>query len=193
MLTMYENQSDEELLGLVKNGNKKAFDIFFLRYYPTLRVYARQYVNPDDTHEVVQDVMLWLWEKRQDINISQSVRSYIFNAVRYKCLNVINNDSSKKTSLNVLHDEVKAVYESPDFYILEELSKKIEEAIENLPDSYKQAFVMNRFKNMTYKQIAEETGVSVKTVDYRMQQALKILRTKLKDYLHILPFFLFMD
>lgn len=190
---MCENQSDEELLGLIQCGDKSAFNIFFLRYYPTLRVYARQYVNSDDTHEVVQDVMLWLWEKRQDIKISQSVRSYIFNAVRYKCLNVINNDSSKRTSLNVLHEEIKAVYESPDFYILEELSIKIEEAIERLPDSYKQAFVMNRFKNMTYKQIAEETGVSVKTVDYRIQQALKILRISLKDYLPMLTFLLFID
>lgn len=73
-----------------------------------------------------------------------------------------------------------------DFYQLKELTKRIEEAVAALPESYRQAFVMHRFRDMSYKEIAETLGVSPKTVDYRIQQALKQLRIDLKDYLPLL-------
>ena len=72
------------------------------------------------------------------------------------------------------------------FYIVEELSRKIEEALQRLPDSYREAFELNRFQHMTYGEIATCLEVSSKTVDYRIQQALKLLRVELKDYLPIL-------
>ena len=68
---------------------------------------------------------------------------------------------------------------------MEELTKRIEEAIAALPESYRESFV-HRFRDMSYKEIAETLGVSPKTIDYRIQQALKQLRTDLKDYLPLL-------
>ena len=73
--------------------------------------------------------------------------------------------------------------------IIEELTQKIEKAILNLPESYRVAFEMHRFQNKTYQEIAEELNISSKTVDYRIQQALKQLRKELKDYLPLLLFF----
>ena len=67
------------------------------------------------------------------------------------------------------------------------LSQKIDEAIAALPESYREAFVMHRFKGMSYKEIAEQLQVSSKTVDYRIQQALKQLRRDLKEFLPLLP------
>ena len=68
-------------------------------------------------------------------------------------------------------------------------SEKIEKAILNLPESYRIAFEMHRFQNKTYQENAEELNISSKTVDYRIQQALKQLRKELKDYLPLLLFF----
>lgn len=76
----------------------------------------------------------------------------------------------------------------PDYYQLEELRENIRRAVEELPELYREAFEMNRFENRTYKEIAEELGISAKTVDYRIQQSLKILRVKLKDYLPLILF-----
>lgn len=73
-----------------------------------------------------------------------------------------------------------------DYYQLEELQKVMKQAIEALPPSYREAFVMHRFQQMSYKEIADQLHVSTKTVDYRIQQALKQLRTDLKDYLPLL-------
>ena len=70
--------------------------------------------------------------------------------------------------------------------VLEELKKVMKQAIEALPPSYREAFVMHRFQQMSYKEIADQLHVSSKTVDYRIQQALKQLRTDLKDYLPLL-------
>lgn len=69
---------------------------------------------------------------------------------------------------------------------LNELSKQLRKALDELPESYRKAFVMHRFKGMNYKEIADLLEVSQKTVAYRIQQALKLLRIKLKDYLPLL-------
>ena len=90
---------------------------------------------------------------------------------------------------NILTPDIQELFEDPDFYIIEELTQKIEKAILNLPESYRIAFEMHRFQNKTYQEIAEELHISSKTVDYRIQQALKQLRKELKDYLPLLLFF----
>lgn len=64
-------------------------------------------------------------------------------------------------------------------------------AIRELPDDYRKAFEMNRFEDLTYGEIAERTGVSPKTIAYRISQALKILRMELKDYLPLLLWLLY--
>ena len=84
---------------------------------------------------------------------------------------------------------MQSLIDDTNFYLIEELTIRIQEAVETLPESYKEAFVMHRFKNMSYKEIAEILGVSPKTIDYRIQQALKQLRKELKDYLPLLLFF----
>ena len=77
--------------------------------------------------------------------------------------------------------------------MIHDLQDAIEKAIAELPKTYREAFEMSRFQGKTRQKIAEETGVSVKTIDYRMQQALKILREKLKDYLPFLIFIIFQE
>lgn len=72
--------------------------------------------------------------------------------------------------------------------VTKELTAHIHKAIEALPESYRNAFIMHRFKNMSYKEIAEALEISPKTVEYRIGQALKQLRIDLKDYLPLLPF-----
>ena len=152
--------ADETLFQEIQRGDEKAFDVLFLKYYPSLCAYAQRFVEYDDGQEIVQDVMVWLWENRR-------------NEIKQKII-------------NTLYDNQQLEYEDPDFYIVEELSRKIEEALQRLPDSYREAFELNRFQHMTYGEIATCLEVSSKTVDYRIQQALKLLRVELKDYLPIL-------
>ena len=91
----------------------------------------------------------------------------------------LKKDNFHITLKRTLHDGIK-------YYQIEELAKRIEDAVAALPESYREAFVMHRFRDMSYKEIAETLGVSPKTIDYRIQQALKQLRVDLKDYLPLL-------
>ena len=110
--------------------------------------------------------------------------------VRNKCLNTISHMQVKQQVHEKLYAKFQEQFENPDFYI-GELMALASKAIRELPDEYRKAFEMNRFEEMTYNEIAERTGVSPKTIAYRISQALKILRTELKDYIPLLVWLLY--
>ena len=76
---------------------------------------------------------------------------------------------------------MESVIQNVDTYQLMELTKRIKEAIDNLPPSYRETFIQHRFTKMSHKEIAEKSGISPKTVAYRIQQATKLLRKSLSD------------
>ncbi|KKB52543.1 RNA polymerase sigma-70 factor [Parabacteroides sp. HGS0025] len=178
--------TDEVLFEKIQAGDVKAFDVLFMRYYPLLCAYAKQFVDFDDGQEIVQDVMVWFWENSSMQVIESSPKNYLFRAVKNRCLTLINRNELKQRVVSSMYENQQSQYEDPDFYIVEELTRNIENALSRLPETYREAFEMNRFQNMTYNEIAEKLNVSSKTVDYRIQQALKLLRVELKDYLPLL-------
>lgn len=190
MLNNTTLSADDILFQSIRNGDKKAFDALFINYYPILCTYAKQYVDFEEGQEIVQDVMVWFWENREMQIIESSPKSYLFKAVKNRCLTLISRNEVKQRIVNSLHESVQHLYEDPDFYVVEELTAKIEEALKNLPDTYREAFELNRFQNLTYNEIAQRLNISPKTVDYRIQQALKLLRRELKDYLPAVLLFL---
>ncbi|MDR3261167.1 MAG: RNA polymerase sigma-70 factor [Tannerella sp.] len=183
-----DEKEDAMLFKSIQEGDKKAFDRLFLKYYPRLCAYARQFVDFSDAEEIVQEVMIWFWENRFMQVFEVSLKSYLFKAVKNRCITLINRNELRKRILDTVHKDMENVYDDPDFYVVEELTRKIEEALQSLPATYREAFELNRFYQMSYKEIARQLNVSSKTVDYRIQQALKILRVKLKDYLSLLLF-----
>ena len=154
------------------------------------KFFASQYVTVPESEEIVQDVMMWLWENRKSLVADMSLKSLLFTIVRNKCLNTISHIQVKQQVHERLYAKFQEQFENPDFYI-GELMALASKAIRELPDEYRKAFEMNRFEEMTYNEIAERTGVSPKTIAYRISQALKILRTKLKDYIPLLVWLLY--
>lgn len=181
-----DKTTDEVLFEKIQAGDVKAFDTLFMRYYPLLCAYAKQFVDFDDGQEIVQDVMVWFWENSSMQVIESSPKNYLFRAVKNRCLTLINRNELKQRIVDSMFVNMQSQYEDPDFYVVEELTRNIEAALARLPETYREAFEMNRFQNMTYHEIAEKLNVSSKTVDYRIQQALKLLRVELKDYLPLL-------
>ena len=172
MKETYRSENDF-LLSAVRHGDQKAFDTLFRKYYPMLCAYGHRFVDLEDAEEIVEDSLLWIWENRETLVIESSLSSYLFKMVYRRALNKLAHiDATQRADT--------------DYYQMEELTKRIEEAIAALPESYRESFVMHRFRDMSYKEIAETLGVSPKTIDYRIQQALKQLRTDLKDYLPLL-------
>lgn len=180
--------TDKVLLSAMRKGDTSAFDALFRRYYPMLCAYGHRFVSMEDAEEIVQDVMLWLWESRQVEVIEMSLNRYLFKAVYRRALNKIVRDEVKQRADTLFYQQMEEMLQDTDYYILEELTARIEQGIAALPPTYREAFILHRFENKSYKEIAEMLQVSPKTVDYRIQQALKQLRKDLKDYLPLLLF-----
>ena len=176
---MKPNRTKEDILLLsqLQQGDKKAFNTLFRRYYPILCAYAHRFVDLEDAEEIVQDVMLWLWENREILLIESSLSQYLLKMIYHRSLN------------RIAQKEVKYRADTL-FYQIEELTKRIHTAIAELPESYREAFIMHRFRDMSYKEIAQTLNTSTKTVDYRIQQALKLLRKELKEFLSFALIFL---
>ena len=183
---MEKNRIDHQILLGLKEGNEKAFDAVYRHYYGGLCAFASQYVSAANCEEIVQDVMMWLWESRQTIANELSLKSLLFTITKNKCLNHISHLQVKQRVHEKLYQKFVTQFEDPDFYIPGELMEKLDQAIKSLPEDYRKSFEMNRFEDLTYKEIAEKLDLSEKTIAYRISQALKILRKEMKDYLPFL-------
>jgi len=183
---MDKNDIDHKTLVALKAGNEKAFDAVYKQYYGGLYAFASQYIPATDCEEIVQDVMMWLWENRQTIANETTLKSLLFTITKNKCLNNVAHQQVKQRVHEKLYQQFVAQFENPDFYIPGELMEKLDKAINKLPEDYRKAFEMNRFDDLTYREIAAKLEISEKTIAYRISQALKILRKELKDYLPFL-------
>lgn len=178
------HMDDSSLLDSMKRGSYKAFESIFRKYYPMLCAYAHRFVDMEDVEDVVEECMVWLWEKKETVVINSTLSQYLFSMVRHKSLNVLTRKGIAEKAATWYFTTLKEKsLMNTDHYQVEELKKRIQEGIQALPESYRNAFVMHRFQGMSYKEIAQKHDVSPKTIDYRIQQALKLLRKHLGDYL----------
>lgn len=181
--------NDLTLFSQIQKGDWHAYKEMFLTYYSPLCEYASQFISDTDAEELVQDLMMYVWEVRENLVIGTSLKSYLFIAVKHRSYNAIRNRQYRERIHSTLYEQLRNQMDDPDFYIVDELVIKIKNAIAQLPDNYRETFEMSRFGEMSHSQIASQLNISVKTVEYRISQSLKILRIKLKDYL---PFVLFL-
>lgn len=163
----------------------KAFEALFKEYYPFLCSFAKKYVfDTDECKDIVHNVFVNLWKKRKDLHTETSLKSYLFKSVHNRCLNHI-RDHKKIVHHDVIieNDAIPGYIESTDYLEQSELETSIKDAIDGLPDRCRQVFIMSRFDEKKYSEIAENLGVTVKAVEAQMSKALKILREKLAEYL----------
>lgn len=185
---MEKNIEDTYLLTRIKAGDEGSFDTLFRKYYPALCAYGKKFIDLEDAEECAQETMLWLWENREALIIQTSLSSYLFTCIHHRIINKIHQREVKQRVETYFYEEMQYLINSDNLCLIKELTAHIHKAIEALPESYRNAFIMHRFKNMSYKEIAEALEISPKTVEYRIGQALKQLRIDLKDYLPLLPF-----
>lgn len=174
---------ENRVLSAIRKSDKSAYSVLFNKYYPLLCAYAHKFVPLEDAEEIVQDVLFYLWQNRERVVINKSISSYLFRSVYNKILNKLTSPQSRNKVNDLYFDKAQEMLHDSDYYNISELRKMLMQALNELPETYRDAFMKHRFLGMSYKEIAEDEGVSVKTIDYRIQQSLKDLRIKLKDYL----------
>lgn len=183
---------EQQVLTTLKEGNETAFEMIFRTYYQPLCQYAYSFLNDrDEAEEVVQAAFINIWDKRTQIEIQTSMKSYLYRMVRNSCLNVIKHEKVKKQHVahEMFHGE--ATHEGVSQSVISsELEARITEAMKVLPEQCRLVFQLSRFEELKYSEIAEQLNISIKTVENQMGKALKIMREQLKDYLPLLLIFM---
>lgn len=168
----------------------QTFEALFRENHAHCLAFATHYTG--DSHvaeEVVQQVFLRLWEKRETITITGPVKAYLFSAIRNTAISQWRKDvvrTEKETGFGKVSETAIGAGEE-----VKELERLYRQALERLPERCREVFVLSRQQNLKYAEIAAAMNISVKTVENQMGKALKILHQELKEYLPLLTGFLF--
>lgn len=177
---------DRQLIDRIRDGDEAAFDALFRRHYGALVAFAAGLLNGrSGADDVVQDVLLELWRRRDHVEIGDSARAYLFRSVRNRVFNELRHEGNVRR----LDPAVREVVTPPDAPHADEalrareLERAIVHAIDSMRAPIRECFLMSRRDHLTYSEIASVLGVSVKTVEARMGQALRELRDKLASWM----------
>lgn len=176
---------DEDLMLFeqVKNGDLSSYELLFKKFYKELHRFAFTYVRDSSiAEEMSQEVFLYMWEKRKKIEIQTTLKTYLYSAVKNKCLNYIKLELPKQQSMADISEVMLSVsHEKKDEGENEKLKRYIQNAVDALPKKCRRIFLLSRNAGMTYEEIADELDISKKTVENQMGIALKKLRESLED------------
>ncbi len=169
----------------------KEFNIFFKTYQPRFVRFAVNYLQSlEEAEDVVMESMLALWERREQLDEDTNLPAYVLTSVKNKCLNHLKSIRvKKKDSLDELEQwevdmRINALKDfDPHLVYSEEIRNIVSEALSSLSPQTRRIFNMSRYENKTYQEIALLNDVSVKSIEYHITKALKVLRTALTDYL----------
>lgn len=178
---------EREFLESLRKGVSSSYVFLFNRYYSGLVVYAKHLLG-SETHaeDIVHDIFTSLWEKRETLDVTISIKSYLFASVRNRCLNhLIHQRVHDEYQEAVLHKGDVSGMLTWDYYVESELSEMIEKAIDKLPPQCRKIFIMSRFEEKTAQEIADDLSISPRTVEKHIEKALRLLRLELQDYLPI--------
>lgn len=169
----------------IKKGDSSAFSVVFTRYYADLVMFANIFIRDKETsEEIVQDVFIKLWENRNKITITTSLKSFLLKSVQNKCIDRLRHLKIRDKYQSLVSEHPLLFENKTEDYILHsELEKNLEIALKKLPDEISNTFLLSRFEGFTYNEIAEKLDISVRTVEVRVSKALVLLRDCLKDYL----------
>ncbi|MEM6264822.1 MAG: RNA polymerase sigma-70 factor [Bacteroidota bacterium] len=168
----------------IKNGNRRAFEeVFRLYYEPLCRFCLRFLQSQEEAEEVVQDLFVAFWEKKNELELTVSIKSYLYRAARNRSLNVIKHQQVKDRYVGETTFLMRHSYEEVSF--TSELEAAIAKGIDALPERCREIFLLSRHEGLKYREIADLLGISPKTVEVQMSKALKSLREHLKEFLVI--------
>jgi RNA polymerase sigma-70 factor (ECF subfamily) len=174
---------------LLRKGDKKAYEAVYDEFFGVLYHLCLNYLHDEKVaEELVQDTFMKLWEIRETLNDQINIRNFLYTITKNNCLNYLRNQKiSLKHQENMKYLEMQFNYEALErlgnYLQFEELREKIDEAISKLPAEVIETFKLSRFEELSYREIAEQQGISIKTVEARISKALRILRVELRDYL----------
>lgn len=181
LLTSYEII----LLEKLRSDDQSAFTVIFTKYYHDLVSFSFSFTrNTGVSEEIVQEVFLKFWENRKTLEIHSSFKSFLLKAVQNRSIDSLRHKSiTDKYAQQILEHPLLSVNDTENYVLHSELEASLNHTLAKIPARYAEAFRMSRLQTLNYEEIAQQLGVSVRTVEERISKALNLLREELKDFL----------
>lgn len=174
--------TETELVEKLRNGDSFAFEVLFYKYRSRVKGFARSMIPTQiDPEEIVQEVFVRVWLKREAINPEKDFQSYLFSITKNLILDHLKSAVNRRLYFVEEHFQQDLLIEDgTDVTISEDVEAKLLELIEQLPERRRKIFSLSRFEGMSYKQIAERLNISENTVDSQIRNALAFLRKEFR-------------
>ncbi len=178
----------------------KRFNNIFVTHRDRYIRFAYSYTyNQEAAEDLVTESLMYYWENRHRLEDVKDIPLYILVTLKNKCLDYLQRErtwnniaenllSNKEWELQMRISSLEAC--EPERLLGDEIQKLVHQALAKLPEKSRHIFIMSRYEGKNYQTIAEETNLSVKSVEFHISKALKLLRKELKDYLPCLLFIL---
>lgn len=175
---------DRERLARLRGGDEEAFESIFREWYPKLVRMASAMLREDGiAEELVQEVMLELWRRREELDPDGSPHAYLLQATRNRALNHLRHLQVQRRSAAQVASDESLDASAPSQLVAAEVQAAIAETLESLPPRCREVFELSRGKGLKYSEIAATLGVSVKAVEAQMGRALRAFRERLAPWL----------
>lgn len=177
-----ESASDQEIFKQIRDGNQAAFRKLFDRYYRVLLGTAVNLVKSEDIgKDLVQEVLVTVWKKREEIEIQSSAANYLKRSVINRCLNHLQR-SRKHADVDEMVEQPSTPAEGAANLAHADLQSALNAALDKLPERCRTIFVMKRLEGLSQKEIAQQLDISTKTVENQITKALKVLSVALRHF-----------
>lgn len=181
-MALHGSYTDQQLVVSLKNGDTEAFAEIYERYWNKLLVYTMRVIRRQpDAEDLVQELFVSIWRRRQELDIERALSTYLYNSVRYLAIRHIEKNSTysdylQRLAVHIAGEETAGI-EAEIFG--RELEGQIDQLIRELPEKMREVFILSRRHYLSYKEIAERLHISEETVRKQVYKSLQILRSRL--------------
>lgn len=193
---MGKNLNLDVLITELSKNNDSALEELFNYYYPRLYNFSKSFLKIEiGIDDILQEVFVKIWENRKNIKSKETFNAFIYTITRNLLLNELRSRlNNQKLITEIQKNAVAEEFASMQLIEYKEMSTKIAEVINQLPERQKEVFKLSREDGLSHKEIAEKLGITTKTVEYHIAQSKDILRTKLQNLglMSLLWFYLFL-
>lgn len=182
----YSAFTDQELTALLKRGERAAFNEIYQRYWDKLYYVAHKMLRSQEgAEEVVQDVFIMVWNKREQLEI-QTLRVYLAAMARYEVYRYIARDKKHREHETAYHDQLAAEVSIEADLENKLLLEIISELANQLPEKCRLVFQYVKLQDRPIAEVADELGISQKTAEAHLTKALKTIRGNVGNAMHML-------
>ncbi len=128
--------------------------------------------NRQQAEDVVQNVMLKIWKNKEKLNINTSIKSYLYKSCYYELIDSFKKNKKELNYIEQIKSTVLEVFIEEDNDFVKNQIKKVRDEIDKLPPKCKEVFILNKMQGLKYKEVAEQLGVSIKTVEAQLSKAM---------------------